>query len=221
MGTLTKYELRNFGCSVFFETGTGNGASLRHARQFGLFNHLLSVEINVECYNNVLRDFSADSRVTLVNQDSLSAMEAWLPRIPNDQRILFFLDAHFPGEFTKSFGGYATLQPDNVCMPLESELRCISRLRPCCKDVILVDDWRLYEDLDYENGQLPKDLRILCEKASASFHPEEIFPDSRVTRILRDEGYLLVQPLGENNDLVGLSLLGQLRRNFKRAFKKI
>ena len=40
-------------------------------------------------------------------------------------------------------------------LPLQRELELIARLRRPCRDVILIDDLRIYEDGPFEQGAMP------------------------------------------------------------------
>jgi len=73
MGTLTKYRLDNSDCEIFFETGTGTGASLQHALDAGNFDKLFSCEIDPNTYNKVDKIFSKFENVEILNKDSISS----------------------------------------------------------------------------------------------------------------------------------------------------
>jgi tRNA A58 N-methylase Trm61 len=67
MGTLRKWELKDNGCNIFFETGTGTAASLEHALNNGKFDKLYSVEINTETAEKAKKKFNKNNKVTILN----------------------------------------------------------------------------------------------------------------------------------------------------------
>jgi hypothetical protein len=57
--------------------------------------------------------------------------------------------------------GYGDERNPDLRLPLERELELIARLRRPCRDVILVDDLRIYEDGPFEMGNLPEIAQTL------------------------------------------------------------
>ena len=115
MGTLRKYEMKTSLCKVFFETGTGLGHSLQHALDNGNFDNLYSTEIYKETANRAIIKFKKYKNVQILNTNSITALAATLPTIPPDVPILFFLDAHFPGEVEQGYD-YATNDPSALVL---------------------------------------------------------------------------------------------------------
>ena len=117
MGTLRKYELKTTRCKVFFETGTGLGHSLKHALDNGDFSRLYSSEIHEKTAERATDKFKHHPNVSIINSDSLSALHQVVPTIPKEEPILFFLDAHFPGEVEAGFD-YQQNFPSDQTLPL-------------------------------------------------------------------------------------------------------
>lgn len=192
MGTLREFEPDSFGCNIFFETGTGKGVSLLKALASPCFKHLYSVEIAEETYQFAAAFYGVFKNLTLINSDSPAALASVLPQIPQEDRIFFYLDAHYPGELTSSFQGYQANIPDAVRLPLEIELEVISKLRAGCRDVIVVDDLRIYEDGPFANGNMPDWAETLPPERKNIDFVFQLFPNAKIERDFRSEGYLLI-----------------------------
>lgn len=193
MGSLQRFDLRKYadryGLSVFFETGTFRGAGVRRALECS-FTQIFSVEIIDEFYDEVAAEFDDVGSVKLVHGDSVAALAENLPAI--DGSIFFWLDAHFPG----ADGGlqvYNSSYDEAIRLPLESEIRTIKKLRDDRKDVILIDDLRIYETGEYERGNLPAEIKPPA--VSGIDFIFDLFGESHhILRLGYDEGYLLLLP---------------------------
>jgi hypothetical protein len=220
MGTLTKYELTPFGCEIFFETGTGTGSSLLHALYFGKFRQLFSSEIHAESAAEAIKRVGYRRNVRILHGSSASALEEILPKLDPQAPVLFFLDAHFPGEFFKNFSGYDVTPNLDIQLPLEHELKLIKKYRSDASDIIIVDDLRLYEDADYENGNLPKGYANIPESLRSIKFCEEIFPERILDRSLQDEGYLFISRTGISK-MPPLSAHNRFKRQLLRLTGRI
>ena len=221
MGTLRKWELKDNGCNIFFETGTGAAASLEHALHNGKFDHLYSVEIDTETAEKAKEKFNKNNKLTILNSDSISALKLILSKLNNNDKVFFFLDAHFPGEFSSNFNGYDKESFDRTSLPLEDELKLIKSIRPETNDIIVVDDLRIYEDADYESGNLPTDFQDLPEKIRNIDFAQNIFDTRVIQKLLFGEGYLLITPEKSTFTLKKLSNLGRIKRNLYRIMQKL
>ncbi|HEY4374693.1 MAG TPA: hypothetical protein VGN52_22415 [Burkholderiales bacterium] len=194
MGSLHVFVLEDIRCSVFFETGTGTGASLQYAAGHPQFRRLYSSEIHPQTAQRAAQFFAADPRITVLNADSTTALAQVLPAIPREERVLFFLDAHYPGEVEADFRGRKGHAPLEIALPLEQELRVIQQHRPDSRDVIIVDDLRIYENGPFESGNTPaEDENLDPERKNIDF-VTRLFPDRELHRDYRNEGYLLIAP---------------------------
>ncbi len=218
MGTLRKWELKDNGCNIFFETGTGTAASLEHALNNGKFDKLYSVEINTETAEKAKKKFNKNNKVTILNSDSISALKLILPKLNNDDKLFFFLDAHFPGEVSSHFDGYDKENFDHISLPLEEELKLIKSIRPETDDIIVVDDLRIYEDADYESGNLPSDFQDLPEKIRNIDFAQNIFNTRIIQKLLFGEGYLLITPKKSAFTLKKLSNFYRIKQKLIKLF---
>ena len=75
MGTIRRFELKEFRCDVFFETGTGTGDLLAYAYEAGEFSELYSVEIHRETAQRASTRFANFSNVKVIN--SVLRDRAW------------------------------------------------------------------------------------------------------------------------------------------------
>ena len=216
MGTLANFSIRHIPCDVFVETGTGAGASLMHAIFSRRFKKLFSVEIHEASAKRVAHKFRKFKQVEIYNTDSASALLDILKRVAAYDRVFFFLDAHFPGEFSKQFHGYDEVVPDQIALPLESELSLIQQWRPDRQDVIVVDDLRLYEDGPFERGNLPPGFANIPPEFRNLDFVQRTFPDRTILRDYRDEGYLFILSPGVSFSFGDLSWSERLGKRFRR-----
>lgn len=157
MGTLRKFNLeeliKKYNIKHYVESGTGACGDLGYALQLP-FEQLHTIEINTTLYENAKKAVT-DKRVSFYNEHSVIALHHIIMEVlPKDEPILFWLDGHYPGA-DYGLGDYHDPKvSENVKLPLEEELALIYHLRSG-KDVILIDDRRIYVDDNYENGKLP------------------------------------------------------------------
>lgn len=214
MGSLRKFNLKTSFCNVFVETGTGGGTTLRHAYINGDFQQLFSIEAFKETALAAQAMFRKCGTVEIVNDVSEVALHKILPRLNCEDNVLFFLDAHFVGEMSSSFGGYQSNVANNVNLPLRNELILIRDYRPNSNDIIIVDDLRIYEDGPYANGNLPPNFANIPSAVRTIDFVYEIFGNRKIVRDFDDEGYLLILPQNSEYALNELSVLQKLSRNF-------
>lgn len=218
MGTLTKFSLANVPCNVFVETGTGTGGTLRHALYSKTFEKLYSVEIHKESAEQVRQELFAYEQVKIFNATSADALSEIFGLLKPSDRVFFFLDAHFPGEFSKSFTGYDDIKMDNISLPLEDELSLIRAARPNCQDIIVVDDLRLYEQGPFERGNLEEGFGgIPMEMRNIDF-VKRIFGDRVITKDYRHEGYLIITPENVEFSLKPLDPWSRIKRTIRKHF---
>lgn len=193
MGTLHDFNLEEYGCSVLIETGTGRGISLQKALDTPCFDQYYSIEISKETYELAKAKFADYTKLTLINSESAGALRKLLPKIPKDVKLLIFLDAHFPGEVSSTFKGYKHTEPTRLKLPLEEELEIVAELRKGCKDVIICDDLRIYEDGPYAHGNMPEYAETLPPKKKNIKFVSKIFPKAIVEKSFKSEGYLIIK----------------------------
>src|SRR5215469_8383020 len=143
MGTLTRFKFSDEFVKqhpVFIETGTGRGAGIKAAQQFG-FKYIISVEIEPSIAGAVREKFSSDPRVEVICGDSCYTLSELLCRDFRDCDPVFWLDAHFPGSDVLGLS-YDNEPNPRVRLPLFDEIQVIKHYRP--NSVVLIDDLRMY-----------------------------------------------------------------------------
>lgn len=186
--------METFGCSTLFETGTSAGDGIAYAAYF-TFDEIWSVEIVEEIAQRARQRFAGDARVHIINSTSEAALMRVLPSLPPSKPILFWLDAHFPGA-DDGRAGYKDERDDDRRLPLQRELDIIAALRPRGRDVVLIDDLRIYEDGAYEQGPLPDWAQTLPpERRNLGFLETSRWAVTHeFKRSLRHTGYLMLEP---------------------------
>ena len=187
MGELNQHDLSTFNCNILVETGTGQGTGLTHACLYP-FEQIHTIEIMPE-----LHEFSkkriTDPRVVFHLGHSVDILEELLPLADEKDRILFWMDAHFPGV---DFGlGIKKYVFDDENMPLDKELGVIRRLRgEGCRDTLIIDDLRFYEDGNYQLGNID----IGKPKTGIGFVENKFGTTHSIRRDYRHQGFLILTP---------------------------
>ena len=215
MGTLRKYDLQHAHCQVFFETGTGLGHSLKHALDNGNFSTLYSSEIHEPTAKRAIKCFEPYPHVHILHSDSITALASILRIVPLTTPILFFLDAHFPGEVEVGYC-YTENAPNHITMPLEQEMRMIHQFRSDAMDVIVVDDLKLYEDGPYENGLISDNFANIPASQRKLDFIQELFNNKIIERIFLDDGYLIIKPRMSKFNFRKLSPAYRVKRTIKK-----
>ena len=198
MGSLVRFDLgklaRDFGCTVFVETGTGTGGGVLHAAQRAPFERLYTIELHEEVAKTARVALSVEPRIILLEGNSEDCLRKLLSELPADQPVLFWLDAHFPGaDF--GYASYDSERDEAKRLPLERELQVIQELRPDGRDVILVDDLRIYEDGPYKSGNIPETAQTLVPDRRHIRFVSELFDRTHyVHRLYHEEGYIVLLP---------------------------
>lgn len=193
MGCITRFDLQriieDFGTVVFFETGTWKGDAVAYALKFP-FGKIYSVEIIPAVATRAGERFSDEQRVEIFEGSSYDILKERLGSIK--ENCLFWLDAHYPGA-DEGLVEYDAHEDEDLRLPLEKEIQLIRTLRKGFRDVIIIDDLRVYEDGNYEKGNAPVDT--LPKKIRGIQFIDENFGQSHsFVRSYQDEGYLLLFP---------------------------
>jgi len=173
-----------FGLEAFVETGTWRGDGLLYAVQQG-FRPCFSIEAHPGLA------LAAEQRLArkaphglweIVIGDSAQALAEIAPRL-GVLRTLWWLDAHLP----EDYGAEATR------IPLLAELRAILARPSAGRDVIAIDDLRLFRGGSYGSGAWPggKPFTAVYAEAAALLGARH-----RIRVRLEDEGYLIALPAG-------------------------
>lgn len=181
--------IQDCGISNFIETGTGLGDTVDYCLGKGL-EKIISVEIYKEIAEKAIERFkNSPESPTIIIGDSASV----LPSIVYDieGRSIFWLDAHFPGVDFK----YAELgdeQDENKRIPLKKELEIIVEGKDTSKDIFIIDDLRIYEDGEYEDGNW--ELRNQYGGNSLDFVYDAIGSTHNIEKYYRHQGFLICLP---------------------------
>lgn len=200
MGSLHHFNLAGLaklhGLKHFVETGTAAGDSVSLACQVKGFEQLHSIEIVEQLVTAARARFASDPRVTIWHGDSVSCLAMLLRDLPPEP-ALFWLDAHFPGAHTveQTVEAYVA-EPDlKKRLPLEDEIALIRRARHGIRDVILIDDARIYQSGPYSQGDLPEDWPpIRGFRREGIGFIRKAFPDHGVVIDYADQGYVMCVP---------------------------
>ena len=200
MGELNRYDvdgsIRKFNVNVFIETGTGIGVGLNYALQFP-FQKLYTIEIMKELYDKNIINIK-DKRVTQINDESIKALETIMNELEDNDKVLFWLDAHFPGaDFKIGDHDYDEDMEKSLKLPLSVELETIKKIRPDKQDVFIIDDLNLYEDGPYELGNIPDRYRYFREKYDLhgiKFIEDLFIETHTITKCYKHQGFIFVEP---------------------------
>jgi hypothetical protein len=185
------YYIKQYNITHFVETGTGEGDTLDYLSKLNLEEYH-SIEINNIIYNRCINRFQNNLNIIkLYNDTSYNGLEIILSNIPKDKNILFWLDAHFPGA-DSNLSSYSSESNDIIRIPLESEIKLISQMRQGCKDLIFIDDLRIYEDGPFTNGNWNE--RKILGGDGIDFIFNNFSSTHDITRNYQDEGYIILTP---------------------------
>ncbi len=189
MGELYLHNLDKYKCNIFIETGTGKGTGLKHALQFP-FKSFYSIEINKELYEYCKTRYIS-TKLTLLNMTSLEGLQKILPTISKEDKILFWLDAHFPGADFQ-LGSYDDEIEETIKLPLQTEIELIYKYRKDCKDTFIIDDLQLFEEGLYEL-KMPDNLTSKYRKSNKFIY--DLFQTTHnITKDYRHQGFLILRP---------------------------
>lgn len=121
------------------ETGTFLGDMLAAMRD--TFDSLTSIELSEELHARATKRFVGDKKITLLLGDSKELLDEIAASI--DQPALFWLDAHYSGEWHEDFEETAGGDRSN---PIFSELEAV--FSSPHRHVVFIDDARLFNGED-------------------------------------------------------------------------
>jgi len=197
MGVLSDFDLdgliADYGCRYLIETGTGIGRGVEEAAKHD-FLQVYSIEIMHKLALDVALRFADNPKVTIIHGKSekglKEAMEEMEPGVP----AIFWLDAHFPGADFR-LASYDSERNHDLRLPLERELRLLAESRDISRDVILIDDLRIYENAEYEEGPCQPAALPAPEFRHVRFVDEILGKTHHIERSLRRTGYLTAHPV--------------------------
>jgi hypothetical protein len=217
MGRLKRFNINRiqnqFETDFLFETGTWKGDSVAYALRFP-FKKIFSSEIIVEIADTAKKRFEHNNNVEIINSNSTDAIKSASGKITSN--CLFWLDAHFPGA-EEGLKDHNEVTDENVKLPLYKEIEVIASRKNRYKDVILIDDLRIYEDGPFESGNIPD--TILKPEIRHTNFINDIFSETHVIiKSYADEGYILILP---KENFARRTLFYPYYMLFNKVFKKI
>jgi hypothetical protein len=202
MGQLSHFNLaaaiKTYDLRHLVETGTGCGAGLAFACSLP-FTSLWSCEIEPTVMQYVM-DTLTDERVTLFVGPSERMLDC-LGRFPRDERILFWLDAHFPGA-QWGLRRYVDERDEAIRLPVQSELAMIKKHRPLNEDVIIIDDARIWLDEEFEEGPFPPNIIDSRPAELGIDFIHALFGETHRIDVLHNaEGYIVLSPKAISDEI--------------------
>jgi hypothetical protein len=192
MGTLKTFNLKkyvdDYGIDIFVETGAGPAWSLTYAAESKLFKKLYSVELDKSTFDKFKHVYDNLENTKVFNDTSESFLSQIIQNLKK-QRVLYFLDAHFPGS---EFGIYDGEKNPDMRIPLEIEIKKIVSLKDVSQDVFIIDDLRIYIDGPFEGGNW-SDRHILGGDG-IEFIYTYIGNTHNIELDYRDQGYIICTP---------------------------
>lgn len=187
--------VETYALSVFVEAGTGWGLSVEDALTVRALTDIRSIEIDYEPFLRNEERFEIHDHVQLYLGDSRKLLGPIAKEIPQGSRVLWYLDAHFPGSGRQKPEAMLPLTyPPKDAVPLEAELEALVESgRDLSHDVIVIDDRCLFEQDDYEAGDDPAFREALHSNAVAAL-VLSFTPTHKIHRSRKDTGYLIVTP---------------------------
>jgi len=175
----------------FVETGTGDGSSMDKVILTGGIENFYGIECDKELYDELVSKYETIDQMHLYNDYSENCMEEVLSAL-DASPTMFWLDAHFPGSDYKgqSYGAERNL---SLRLPMEKELQIMKEKRDLSKDVIIMDDLRIYVDREFGAGNWPE--RSLYGADDYDFVEDLIGDTHIIIEHLGDQGYLLAFPI--------------------------
>lgn len=176
-------QLKDKACAkIFIEIGCFYGKSLNFALEIG-FDFCYSCDIDQEMINHCNKNLNY-TNFEIHLTDSVNFLNNLLPTLNDYESIIFFLDAHLPGNDKKA--EYKEIVVTDQTFPLEMELDTIFKHRRDKKDVIICDDLRIYEDGPFTSGIWHERRRFNLNLDFLKKYPVS------VKKYFQDEGYFVL-----------------------------
>lgn len=206
--TFEDFKIHNY-----VETGTGGildsygQNSLLQVSNLKIKNlKMHSIEILDRIYNEAVEYFKDNRNVIMHHGNSHDELPKVLDEL--DQKpTLFFLDAHFPDSYRDEYNREVIKNdPDYIKIPLEGELRIICQKRNVSKDIIVIDDIRIYQDGPYENGNFQN--KALHGGQNLNFVYELLDKTHIIVESYLQEGYLICFPIDTDENSLRKYIVG-------------
>lgn len=191
MGDLSKFDLGRIAylCDTkfFVETGTFEGDTTQYAYDTIPYDDLGRNKVEIVKFWTIEYDasyaakarerFKNQSKIEVVHDNSINGLE-YVDSKCNGNTI-FWLDAHFVG----SDGGHKPYNSDEDLksrLPLEWELRVLEQRIISYRDVIIIDDVRIYEDGPFDSGTFDDAMKA----QSSSVRRKDISPYNSINELI-------------------------------------
>lgn len=202
-----------FNIQNYVETGTGGildsygQNSLLQVSNLKIKNlKMHSIEILDRIYNEAVEYFKDNKNVFMHHGNSHDELPKVLDEL-DENPTLFFLDAHFPDSYRDEYNREVIKDdPDYIKIPLEGELRIICQKRNVSKDIIVIDDIRIYQDGPYENGNFQN--KALHGGQNLNFVYELLDKTHIIVESYLQEGYLICFPIDTDENSLRKYVVG-------------
>ena len=165
-----------------------------------------SIEILDRICNEAVDYFKDNPKVCMHLGNSHNELPKVLDEL-DENPALFFLDAHFPDSYRDEYHREVIRDdPDYIKIPLEGELRILCQKRDVSKDVIIIDDIRIYKEGLYENGNFEN--KSLHGGENLDFVYELLDETHIIVESYLQEGYLICFPIDIEEDKVRSYVVG-------------
>lgn len=199
---ILKDLLEFFNINNYLETGVGYGDSLNEVFKLGIVNNFYGVELDSSLCDH-LKNSSFGPYLMLKNGYSKDELEPLVISMDSNP-TLFWLDAHFPGSDFNQVP-YDSEQDEEKRIPLKVELQIISSKRNLSKDVIIIDDLRIYKDIPCGGGSWA------FKKSAGADNCNFVYDILGQTHIIienyKDQGYLLAFPINTDLNIINRIIL--------------
>ena len=165
MGLLANYNIKRlkefYSLTHFVETGTFKGKSICDILELDFISYS-TVEIIPTWYQQAGTRFFLYPNVKCYLGDSVETLPEMLEPIPDNEHILFWLDAHLINEYTPENSEVENIEEVNI-FPLKRELTVILENRDVVNDVFICDDVRMYLNMPFESPLPDKSSRCYSD----------------------------------------------------------
>lgn len=206
--TFEDFQIQNY-----VETGTGGildsygQNSLLQVSQLKIKNlKMHSIEILDRIYKEAVNYFKDNKNVFIHYGNSHDELPKVLDELDKTPTV-FFLDAHFPDSYRDKHNREIIKDdPDYIKIPLEGELRIIFQKRNLSKDIIVIDDIRIYQEGPYENGNFEN--KKIHGGDSLDFVYDLLNETHIIVKSYLQEGYLICFPIDIDQDKLRTYVVG-------------
>ncbi len=188
------FEIKNY-----VETGIGICDSM--SKVFPLVDNVYGIELDPDLCVKAKESFPKLNVFEGYSEDQMFNVLMNLTHEPT----LFWLDAHFPNA---DFNG-APYDAESVAsrrIPLETEVAIMTENRSLIRDVVIMDDLRIYEDGPFEGG-------VWADRHLAAAHGIEFVNDTfkeshHMVKSYAQQGFIILFPKSTDIDKIGEYIVG-------------